>query len=188
MHDFVLWYLWSIQSFHRLFPFMAASLTYTNVSVQCNIQPTRSFSNRQISVLESLHLPPEQVGNHLTTSDTRRSPQRREIQGTRESIRITEEQHRRDPATRILKREARRVHLVLLDLATGQVVHGTGGVSLSLVGAGHVGELRAVQDVEVVVRGVAAGVALGADGSAEDDEVLGDTYEVSAEGILSGLS
>jgi hypothetical protein len=40
----------------------------------------------------------------------------------------------------------------------------TGGVLLGLEGSGDVGELLAVQDVEVVVSGVAAGVALGADG------------------------
>lgn len=33
-----------------------------------------------------------------------------------------------------------------------------------------------MQDVEVVVGGVAASVALGADSGAEDDEVLGDTW------------
>lgn len=43
-------------------------------------------------------------------------------------------------------------------------MHGTGGVALCLKGSGDVGELLAVQDVEVVVRGVAAGVAFGADG------------------------
>lgn len=129
-----------------------------------------------ISTLEPLHLPPEQVRNHLTAGNPRRSPQSREIQGTRESIGITEEQHRRDPATRVLERKARRIHLVLLDLAAGQVVHGTCRVGLGLVGTGHIGELRAVQDVEVVVRGVAAGVALSADGGTEDDEILSDTW------------
>lgn len=44
------------------------------------------------------------------------------------------------------------------------MVHGTGGVPLRLEGSGDVGELLAVQDVEVVVGGVATGVALGADG------------------------
>lgn len=43
-------------------------------------------------------------------------------------------------------------------------MNGTGGVALGLEGSGDVGELFAVQDVEVVVCGVAAGVALGADG------------------------
>lgn len=40
--------------------------------------------------------------------------------------------------------------------------------------AGRVGDLRAGEDVEVVVGGVAAGVAFGADGGAEDDEIFGD--------------
>jgi hypothetical protein len=44
------------------------------------------------------------------------------------------------------------------------VVHGTGGVLLGFEGSGDVGKLLTVQDVEVVVCGVAAGVALGADG------------------------
>lgn len=56
------------------------------------------------------------------------------------------------------------------------MVHRAGRVGLGLVGAGDVGELGAVQDVEVVVRGVAACVAFCADGGAEDDEVLGDTW------------
>ena len=54
-------------------------------------------------------------------------------------------------------------------------MHGTGRVGLGFVGPRDVGELGAVQDVEVVVRGVAAGVTLGSDGGAEDDQVLGDT-------------
>lgn len=45
-------------------------------------------------------------------------------------------------------------------------MHRTGRVSLGLEGSGDVGELFAVQDVEVVVRSVAAGVALGANGGA----------------------
>jgi hypothetical protein len=44
------------------------------------------------------------------------------------------------------------------------VVHATGGVDLGLELAGNVGQLGALEDVEVIVRGVAAGVALGADG------------------------
>jgi hypothetical protein len=48
------------------------------------------------------------------------------------------------------------------------VVHRAGRVDFRLEGAGHVGELRAGQDVEVVVGCVAAGVAFGADGCAED--------------------
>jgi hypothetical protein len=55
------------------------------------------------------------------------------------------------------------VHLVLLGLAADQMVDGTGRVLLGLKGSGDVGKLLAVQDVEVVICGVTAGVALGAD-------------------------
>ena len=53
------------------------------------------------------------------------------------------------------------------------MVHGAGRVDLGLELARDVGQLGAGQDVEVVVGGVAAGVAFGADGGAEDDEVFG---------------
>ena len=49
-----------------------------------------------------------------------------------------------------------------------------GRVDLRLVFPRHVGRLGPRQDVEVVVGCVPARVALGADGGAEDDEVLGD--------------
>ncbi len=42
----------------------------------------------------------------------------------------------------------------------------TGRVDLGLVGTGHVGELGALEDVEVVVCGVTSGVSFSADGSA----------------------
>ena len=125
-------------------------------------------------IIRPLQLELQQVGNHLATSDARGRPQRREIQGTGEGIGVAEEQHGRDPAAGVLESEAGGLHLVLLDLAALQVVDGAGGVDLGLEGAGQVGELGAGEDVEVVVGGVAAGVALGADGGAEDDEVLGD--------------
>ncbi len=51
-------------------------------------------------------------------------------------------------------------------------MYGALGVDLRLEGAGYIGGLRAGEDVEVVVSGVAAAVALGADGCAEDDEVF----------------
>jgi hypothetical protein len=41
-------------------------------------------------------------------------------------------------------------------------VHAARGVDLGLESTGNVGELGSLEDVEVVVRGVAAGVALGA--------------------------
>lgn len=120
-----------------------------------------------------LHL--QQVADHLATGDAGSRPQGREVQGAGEGIGVAEEEHRGDPATGILESEAGRVHLVLLDLATAQVVHGAGRVDLGLVLAGHVGQLGTGQDVEVIVGGVTAGVALGSDGGSEDDQVLGDT-------------
>ena len=54
------------------------------------------------------------------------------------------------------------------------MVHGAGRVDLGLELAGDVSQLGAGQDVKVVVGGVAAGVAFGADGGAEDDKVFGD--------------
>lgn len=56
------------------------------------------------------------------------------------------------------------------------MVDGAGRVDLGLEGAGGVGELGAGEDVEVVVGGVAAGVAFRADGGAEDDEVLSNAW------------
>ena len=108
----------------------------------------------------------QQVADHLTGSDARGSPQGREVQGAGEGIGVTEEEHGRDPATGVLKREARLIHLVLLDLATDEVVHASGRVDLRLELAGDVGELGALEDVEVVIGGVAASVALGSDGGA----------------------
>jgi hypothetical protein len=55
------------------------------------------------------------------------------------------------------------VHLVLLDLAADQVVDGTSRVLLGLEGSGDVGKLLTVQDVEVVIYSMTAGVALGTD-------------------------
>jgi len=55
-------------------------------------------------------------------------------------------------------------------------MHGAGRVRLSLVGARHIGELSTVQDIEVVIRSVAARVTLCSDGGAEDNQVLGNTY------------
>ena len=91
-------------------------------------------------------------------------------------IGVSEEQHGRDPSARILEGKARRLHLVLLDVAAAQVVDAALGIDLGLVGTGDVGELGAVEDVEVVVGGVAAGVAFGADGCAENDEIFGDAW------------
>jgi hypothetical protein len=58
------------------------------------------------------------------------------------------------------------------------VVHAARTVYLGLVLPGNVGVLLPGQDVKVVVGRVPPRVALGADGGAEDDEVLGDAYMV----------
>lgn len=121
-----------------------------------------------------LELALEQIGNHLATGDTGRRPQGGEVEGAGQTVGEAKEEHGRDPAAGVLERKAALVHLVLLDVAAVQVVDGALGVDLGLVLAGDVGELGAVEDVEVVVGGVAARVALGSDGGAEDDEVLGD--------------
>ena len=129
--------------------------------------------HHQAGFKPSLQLEPHQSPNHLPTSHPSRSPQRREIQRRRKRISVAKEQHGRNPAARVLQSKARRLHLVLLDLAAAQVVDGAGGVDFGLEVAGRVSELRAGEDVEVVVCRVAAGVAFGSDGCAEDDEVFG---------------
>jgi hypothetical protein len=87
----------------------------------------------------SLQLELHQIPNHLPSSNPRRRPQRREVQRRRERIGVPEEKHRRNPAARVLKSKARRLHLVLLDFATAQVVHGAGRVDFGLEVAGRVG-------------------------------------------------
>ncbi len=59
------------------------------------------------------------------------------------------------------------------------MVHGAYGVDFGLVAAGDKGGLRALDDVEVVVCRVAAGVAFRADCGAEDQEVLRDAWSSS---------
>jgi hypothetical protein len=76
------------------------------------------------------------------------------------------------------------------------VVHGTGGVDFRLEVAGIVGELCAGEDVKVVVGSVSAGVAFGADGGTEDDEVFGYAWGglatrelfVSGRVVVTGLT
>ena len=111
-----------------------------------------------------LHLSNPQVPDHLPPRNPRRLPQGREIQRTRQSIGEPKEEHGRDPATSILERKATTIrHLVLLHVAPTQVVHAAPRVDFGFVGSGDVGRLRAEEDVEVVVCGVAAGVSFGAD-------------------------
>jgi hypothetical protein len=66
------------------------------------------------------------------------------------------------------------------------VVHRARRVDFGLEVAGDVRELRAGQDVEVVVGRVAAGVAFGSDGRAEDDEVFGYAWCVLSVFPFSG--
>lgn len=140
--------------------------------------PSFPFKRRPPHSTSELAL--EQIANHLLARDIRRLPQRREIQRAGQAVGEAKEEHGRDPAARVLEREAGLGHLVLLDVAAAQVVHAAGRVDFRLVLAGHVGHLRAGQDVEVVVGGVAAAVAFCADGGAEDDEIFSYTYKVLA--------
>lgn len=74
----------------------------------------------------------------------------------------------------ILQSETALGHLVLLDPAPFKVVDAARWVDLGLVLSRYVREFGTSQDVEVVVSRVATRVPLGADSSAEDDEILGD--------------
>jgi hypothetical protein len=123
-----------------------------------------------------LQLELEQVANHLAARHPRRRPQSREIQCRRECVGVSEEKHGRDPAARVLEREAALGHLVLLDGAADEVVHRPGRVDLGVVLAGRVGPLLTRQDVEVVISRVAASVSLGSNGSAKDDQIFSNAY------------
>lgn len=117
-----------------------------------------------------------EIAQHLLGRQPRGAPQGRDVERAREAVGETEEQHGRDPAAGVLEREAALGHLVLLHVAPVEVVDGAWRVHLGRVLAGDVGELGARQDVEIVVGRVTAGVALGADGCAEDDEVFGYAF------------
>jgi hypothetical protein len=94
---------------------------------------------RKIQFTPTLQLELHQIPNHLPSSNPRRRPQCGEVQSRRESVGIPEEKHGRNPAARVLKSKARRLHLVLLDFAAAQVVHGAGWVDFGLEVAGRVG-------------------------------------------------
>ena len=104
----------------------------------------------------SLQFPPRQIQHHLPTRNPRRPPQRRKIQRARQPICKAKPQHRRNPAPRVLKCKARALHLVLLDRAAMKMVHGSLRVDFRFISARGVSELRAGDDVEVVVGGVPA--------------------------------
>lgn len=121
-------------------------------------------SKQTLQTPSHLQLSPCQIRDHLPARDPRRPPQRREVQRARKRVRVAEAQHGRDPTARVLEREARIVHLVLLDRAATQVVHASLRVDLRLVRAWAVCQLRPGEDVEVVVGCVPARVPFGADG------------------------
>ena len=107
-----------------------------------------------------------QVRNCLAARYPRCLPERRKVEGARQPIGEAKEEHGRDPPPGILKGKAALGHLVLLGVAAAKVVHTARGVDFGLVRTRHIGRLSAGEDVEVVVGGVAAGVAFGADGGA----------------------
>lgn len=119
-----------------------------------------------------LYLPSEQVSEHLQPGHTRRCPECWKVEGTCQSICVAEEQHRWNPASSVLKREAGVIHLILLDFASPKMVHGALRVDFRLKGAGSESKLRASDDVEVVVCCVSACVAFSPDSCAEDDYVF----------------
>lgn len=134
-----------------------------------------------------LQLTLEQVANHFPPRDPCRLPQRGKVKSARQAVGKAEEKHGGDPTAGIFESKAAVGHLVLLDVAAAQVVDASCRVDLGLVGSRDVGRLDAGENVEVVVGGVAAGVALGADGSAEDDEVLGDACLIVSKEILEAV-
>ena len=91
-----------------------------------------------------LKLPHQQIPNHQLPRNPARPPQRREIQRTGQRIRIPKRQHRRNPAARVLEREALVWHAVLLYGAALKMVDGALGVDFGLVdaGGGGIGGLR----------------------------------------------
>lgn len=144
-------------------------------------QPPSKYSCTLLNSKESttvgvshLKLPDQEVSNHLPAGDDHGAVEGRYVEGAGQAVGEAEEEHGRDPAAGVLEREAALGHLVLLHDAPLQVVHAAGRVDLGLELAGDVGPLLARQDVEVVVRRVSPRVAFGADGRAEDDEILGD--------------
>jgi hypothetical protein len=95
-------------------------------------------------------------------------PQSREVEGTGKAIGETETKHGRDPTTSVLESKASIIHLVLLDLAAAQMVHAALGVDFGLVvsSSGRVGGLSSLENVEVVVCGVATTVSFSSNGGA----------------------
>lgn len=90
-----------------------------------------------------LQLAPCKVQDHLSTGNPGGPPQREEIQGTGESIRIPETQHGRDPTSSILESKACFIHFVLFNGAAMKMVYTSLGIDLWFVGTWRVGELGA---------------------------------------------
>lgn len=144
-------------------------------------RPPALSAHRKHSLPHTVHAPPpslkfaqDQVRDHLPARHVRHAPQGGDVERARQAVGEAKEHHGRDPAARVLERKAALGHLVLLHVATAQVVHAALRVHLGLVRAGRVGRLHARQDVEVVVGRVPARVAFRADCCAEYYEVLGD--------------
>lgn len=128
-----------------------------------------------LTLASNLQLAPQQIPNHLSTSDPRRPPQSREVQGGRKGIGIPEAQHRWDPTSGILEGETCFIHLVLLDGAAMKMVHASLRIDFWFVGAWCVGKLGPSQDVEVIIGCVPTRVAFCAYGCTENDQILSDT-------------
>lgn len=118
----------------------------------------------------------QQIPNHFPPRHPSHLPRRRKIHRARQRIGIPKRKHARNEAYRVLERETRGFHLVLLDVAAAEMVHGSLRVDFGLERARGEGELGSLDDVEVIVGCVAACVAFGSDGCAEDYEVFCQAY------------
>ena len=99
-------------------------------------------------------------------------PQCLPIERTGERICKAKRQHKRNPTLSELQRPTTLVHLVLLDVATTKMVHGAFGIAFLDERVRWVGPLLALEDVEVVVGGVATRVALRTQRRAKHYQIL----------------
>lgn len=111
-----------------------------------------------------LQFSPQQIRDHLPSSDPRSPPQSRKIQSTGKTIRKSEEQHWRDPSTSVLKSKASFVHLVLLNSTTTKMMNTSLRIDFWLKVSWRVSELSTSDDVEVIICCVATRVAFCSDG------------------------
>ena len=70
------------------------------------------------------------------------------------TIRISKEQHWRNPSSRILQRKAICRHSVLLHIASTKMMNRSNGIHFGIVGSWFVCELGALEDVKVIVGSV----------------------------------